>query len=150
MPVIRRVLMKIYLDTCCFNRPYDNQNQLKIELETLAKINIQKWILEEKYDLIWSYMINQENSENPFNDRKENIAEWETLATSYVPFSQDSLTKGKEIELLGIKQKDALHISCAIIGDCDYFITCDNGILNKNIDEIKVINPIDFIKMELK
>jgi len=50
--------MKIYLDTCCFNRPYDNQNQLKIELETLAKINIQKWILEEKYDLIWSYMIN--------------------------------------------------------------------------------------------
>ena len=142
--------MKIYLDTCCFNRPYDDQNQIKIELETLAKLSIQKEILEEKYDLIWSYIINYENSENPFNERKENIGEWEAIAKKYVPFSEESLAKGKEIELIGIKQKDALHIACAIIENCDYFITCDNGILNKDIDEIKVINPIDFIKLELR
>ena len=142
--------MKIYLDTCCFNRPYDDQNQLKIELETLAKLNIQKEILEEKYDLVWSYIINYENSANPFNERKENIGDWETVAKKYVPYSQEALNKGKEIESIGIKQKDALHIACAIIENCDYFITCDNGILNKNIEEIKTINPIDFIKMELK
>jgi len=142
--------MKIYLDTCCFNRPYDEKNQLKIELETLAKINIQKEILEEKYDLVWSYIINYENSENPFNDRKESISDWESVAEKYVPFSDEALAKGKEIQLLGIKLKDALHLAYAIIGNCDYFLTCDNGILNKNINEIKVINPIDFVEMELK
>jgi len=80
--------MKIYLDTCCFNRPYDDQNQIKIELETLAKLNIQKKIIEEKHDLIWSYIINYENSETPFNERKENIGEWETIAKKYVPYSE--------------------------------------------------------------
>ena len=95
-------------------------------------------------------MINYENNENPFNERKENIGEWETIAKKYVPFSGEALAKGKEIQLIGINRKDALHIACAIIENCEYFITCDNGILNKNIDEIKVINPIDFIKMELK
>ncbi|KZX15294.1 hypothetical protein [Methanobrevibacter curvatus] len=32
--------MKLYLDVCCFNRPYDDQNQPKIELETIAKLNL--------------------------------------------------------------------------------------------------------------
>ena len=29
---------KVYLDNCCYNRPYDDQTQLRIELETKAKI----------------------------------------------------------------------------------------------------------------
>lgn len=34
---------KIYLDCCCFNRPYDKQNQLRISLETQAKVDIQPY-----------------------------------------------------------------------------------------------------------
>lgn len=33
--------MKIYLENCCFNRPFDDQNQLKIKLEAEAKLHIQ-------------------------------------------------------------------------------------------------------------
>ena len=29
--------MKLYLDNCCFNRPFDDQSQLRIRLETEAK-----------------------------------------------------------------------------------------------------------------
>ncbi|KZX10756.1 type II toxin-antitoxin system VapC family toxin [Methanobrevibacter curvatus] len=47
---------------------------------------------------------------------------------------------------LGIKSKDALHIACATLSSCEYFITCDKRLLNKNINEIKVINPIDFVR----
>ena len=28
--------MKIYLDNCCFNRPFDDQTQLRIKLESEA------------------------------------------------------------------------------------------------------------------
>jgi len=31
---------RLYLDNCCFNRPFDNQKQLKIKLETEAKLFI--------------------------------------------------------------------------------------------------------------
>jgi predicted nucleic acid-binding protein len=34
--------MRLYLDNCCFNRPFDNQEQLKIKLETEAKLFIQQ------------------------------------------------------------------------------------------------------------
>ena len=30
--------MKIYLDNCCYNRPYDDQSYLSISLETQAKM----------------------------------------------------------------------------------------------------------------
>ncbi|MFO7884916.1 MAG: hypothetical protein R6U68_08850 [Desulfobacteraceae bacterium] len=33
--------MKIYLDNCCFNRPFDDQTSLRIRLETEAKLDIQ-------------------------------------------------------------------------------------------------------------
>jgi len=49
----------------------------------------------------------------------------------------------------GIRANDALHIACAIDSRCEYFITTDAGLTNKEIDGIKIINPIDFVrKME--
>jgi hypothetical protein len=33
--------MLIYLDLCCFNRPYDDQSQMRVRLETEAKLAIQ-------------------------------------------------------------------------------------------------------------
>ena len=32
--------MRIYLDNCCYNRPFDEQTQLRIRLETEAKLPI--------------------------------------------------------------------------------------------------------------
>ena len=58
--------MRIYLDNCCFNRPFDNQNQLKIHLETQAKLYIQAQIKQGIYDLVWSYILEYENQMNPF------------------------------------------------------------------------------------
>jgi predicted nucleic acid-binding protein len=49
----------------------------------------------------------------------------------------------------GIHANDALHIACAIESQCEYFITTDAGLINKEINEIQIINPIDFVrKME--
>jgi hypothetical protein len=37
-------------------------------------------------------------------------------------------------------------IACAIARGCEYFITTDKGLTNKNIVGIKIVNPIDFIR----
>ncbi len=58
--------MRIYLDNCCYNRPFDDQTQMKIHLETQAKLYIQAQIREGKYDLVWSYILDYENSKNPY------------------------------------------------------------------------------------
>ncbi len=43
--------MLIYLDTCCFNRPYDDQMQINARLETEAKLSIQEHVKRGQLDL---------------------------------------------------------------------------------------------------
>ena len=33
--------MRVYLDNCRYNRPFDNQGQLRVRLETEAKLRVQ-------------------------------------------------------------------------------------------------------------
>ena len=138
---------KVYMDNCCFNRPYDDQSQPLIRLETEAKLLMQQEIADGRLDLIWSFILHYENNDNPYIDRKRQIIVWETKAKDIVVFNDDVLSKAKEIMSFNVKIKDALHISCAIWANADYFITTDKKILNKNINGISILNPIDFLRM---
>ena len=44
--------MRIYMDLCCFNRPYDSQAQARIRIETEAKIIIQQKIKDGECELV--------------------------------------------------------------------------------------------------
>lgn len=44
--------MRVYLDMCCYNRPYDDQSQLKVAMEAQSKLHIQNLISEGKLDRI--------------------------------------------------------------------------------------------------
>lgn len=139
-------MFKIYLDTCCYNRPFDKQAQMKIRLETEAKLYIQDCIRGGMYSLCWSFALDYENAQNPFEDKRNSIAPWKKIAADYCPPSETLRARGKEIMNLGIQELDALHITCAIEKQCDYFITTDKGLLNKTVGAIKTINPIDFVR----
>ncbi|MCL2512746.1 MAG: type II toxin-antitoxin system VapC family toxin [Oscillospiraceae bacterium] len=119
---------------------------MKIRLETEAKLYIQQNTREGKYLLCWSFMLDYENGKNPYREKQNAISPWKDISEDYCPSSKSILTHGKEIMKSGIKNEDALHISCAIERNCDYFITTDKKLLNKNIEGIDIINPIDFIR----
>ena len=136
---------RIYLDNCCFNRPFDDQIQIRIRLETMAKLSIQALVRDGYCDLTWSYMLDFENSKNPYEEKRKAIKAWKDLSACYCGSSQVILTKGKSYEKLGISPADALHIACAAVSGCEYFITTDVKLLKKQIKGIKIINPIDFI-----
>ncbi len=65
--------MRIYLDNCCFNRPYDNQTYEIIRLETEAKIFVQNCIKNNEIELVWSFILDFENSANPYKQTKKRI-----------------------------------------------------------------------------
>jgi len=137
--------IKIYLDNCCFNRPYDDQNQLIIELETKAKLFIQSLIVNGKVDLVISYILELENDDNPFEIRKLAIQDFFKYAIEDVSESSELLRTAAELKKTGIKTKDALHIASAIEANCDYFISTDIRLLKYNDMRIKIINPVDFV-----
>ncbi len=140
--------MRIYLDNCCFNRPFDDQAQLRIKLEAEAKLKVQEDIRSGIHELIWSYVLDYENSKNPFRERQEQIGKWQKYAIVDVEESPALLEVANKINLMGIKELDSLHLACAVNAGSDYFLTTDDGILKKVtlIESVKVTDPIGFIK----
>ena len=140
--------MKVYLDNCVFNRPFDAQTVLSIKLETEAKLFVQQNIIQGNVDLIWSYMLDYENSFNPYREREETIEKWKKYAVLDVIVSNELLINAQELVDLGLSSKDAIHIACAIEGKANYFLTTDKGIIKKSIDIVRVncVNPVQFIE----
>jgi len=140
--------MKIYLDNCCFNRPFDDQSQIRIRIESEAKLKIQEEVRSGKFHLVWSYMLDYENNKNPFVERKAQINLWKKYAKEDIEENIEVIDFANFINQFGIQKIDSLHIACAIFAKCDYFLTTDDKILGKS-DKIKNINlndPIGFIK----
>ena len=137
--------VKVYLDNCCYNRPFDDQTQLRVSLETQAKLYVQLLIANEKLDLVWSYISEYENNNNPFETRRFSIRRFSQKAKHYVVESREILSKSNEIIKSGIKPTDALHVASAIMGNADFFLTVDDQILKYKTDEIRIINPIMFV-----
>ncbi len=141
--------MKIYLDNCMFNRPFDDQSHIRIRLETEAKLYIQDKIKAKQIDLVWSYILEFENFHNPHEERKSTIFKWKKLALIDIEESHELLNHAKNCMNLGIKSKDALHIASAIVAKAEYFLTTDDKLLSA-VNKYKIMkasNPINFIKV---
>ena len=138
--------MRVYLDNCCYNRPFDDQISAVIQLETDAKLHVQELIRSGELELCWSFVLDYENAANPFEEVRDRIGEWRNFAVADCGLSDEIAKKAAQFMRLGLKQKDASHIACAIALNADYFLTTDKKILNKPIAELAVLNPIDFIR----
>lgn len=141
--------MKIYLDNCCYNRPYDDQTYTSIYLESQAKLYIQDMIRTGQLELISSYILDFENSENPFEMRRKTISDFTNRHSSIYVSDNVKLQieqKAADIEKTGIKHKDACHVASAIIAGADYFLSTDYRLLKYKTDEIKMMNPTEFVK----
>ena len=139
--------LKIYLDNCCFNRPYDDQSQLRVELETKAKLFVQDLISQSKVDLVWSYVLDFENSRNNFSQKRRAIQKWRRFSVLDVEESAKILELANTIQKTGIKNVDSLHLACAIAAKCDYFLSVDHRVLKYPTDVISLCNPVNFLKV---
>ena len=113
------------MDNCSFNRPYDDQSQLKIELETKAKLRIQEMIVGGELELAVSYILEFENDDNPFPERKTAIEDFFRFAALNLDETLEILNIAEEARKTGLKTKDSLHVACAIVAKCDYLVTTD-------------------------
>ena len=142
--------IKIYLDNCCYNRPFDDLSQEKVRNEAAATVFIQSLIECNSLALYYSYMSLYEINDNPFTSHREHIYRFvKEYASVYI--SSERINEMEELSSqimhTGIKNKDAVHLACSIFAECDYFITTDNRVLNYRTDQIIIVNPIDFVEI---
>ena len=139
--------MRVYLDNCCYNRPFDEQVQLRIRLETEAKLHVQDLMHLRVVEYAWSDVLDYEVGNSPYQDQIADIMRWKLWATIDIPLDYVLINRGAQIMTSGVKQMDALHLACAEAAGCDWFLTTDGGILKKirTLGNLRIANPIDFI-----
>ena len=108
--------MRIYLDNCCYNRPYDDQEFVSIHLETLAKLHIQDQIRNNVYELATSDMLYYEVSQIPHAMHrliiKKFIQEYSAVHAGIQNLEEiEEIVHG--VMETGIKYKDAFHVASA-------------------------------------
>ncbi len=147
--------MKIYLDNCIYNRPFDYQGQERIALETNAFIYILENIEKGFYTVVISEASVYENNKSLDEQRKIRVASYFQLAKEFVVSDGSDIERVKSLKGLGFSDIDALHIVLAEKSKADYFITCDDGIIslykkNRDLIKTKIIGLIEFIGLEVK
>ena len=141
--------MRVYLDNCSYNRPYDDQAQMRIHLETQAKLHIQDMIRRKQIELVTSYVLDFENSNNRSIQKKMAIEKFMNDYAAFYVSNKNEEHIAKLAALImgtGIKEKDAYHVACAVMAECDYFITTDDRLLKYQSEKIKLVTPGEFIR----
>ncbi|MCU0858643.1 MAG: PIN domain-containing protein [Pontiellaceae bacterium] len=145
--------MRVYLDNCCFNRPFDDQVLLSVRLETEAKLFVQELVAAGTLALGWSYILDLENAANPCEERRTEIQRWEKLADRFAVETPEVLQCMHKGVAESLKPLDALHVACAKATECEVFLTVDKGILRKSgiFPDIRIMSPVEFVmKWEAK
>ena len=139
--------MKIYLDTSVYNRPFDDQTQPRIWLETLALALVLQLVEAGEAVLINSTVLEFENSRNPVSLRQDWMSRCLEQATDYQRVDESIRERAEILEKHGLKAIDSLHVACAESAGADYFLTCDDRLLKKQKHiTVSSMNPLDFVQ----
>ena len=140
----------IYLDVCCLSRPFDDQTQERIHLESEAVIAILKYVRSGKWDLFSSDFVNMEISIIPDVDRRRKVQYLSKIAHRIIEVDEGIIIRQAVLEKFGFKPLDAFHIAAAEKGEVDVLLTTDDELMkqyrrNKKAIKIRMENPAQFM-----
>jgi predicted nucleic acid-binding protein len=135
--------MNIYLDTSALNRIFDDQSQPRIFLEASAMLLVFGLIEKRIISIVSSDVLVYENSRNPYAERQIFVTSVLRNARVIQTLNDSLAKRAQEIEVMGIKGLDALHLACAERLKVDYFVTCDDRMIKKYTGTIIVVNPVE-------
>lgn len=145
--------VKVYLDLCVYNRPFDDQTQPRIMMESLGVVTIMALISGKQIHSIHSFVLDYENRKNPKPENRSFIENLLAESSGFVYLNESITRRAFELERNGIMGMDAFHVACAEEARADYFVSCDDVLvrkLNKMADlKIRAVGLLEFISREV-
>ncbi|MBI3189595.1 MAG: hypothetical protein HYZ33_02995 [Ignavibacteriales bacterium] len=143
----------IYLDYNCFQRSFDDQHQVKIQLEAVACKEIFAKAERNEVLLVWSLMHEDENTLCPFSERKFEVERLAKLCKKKIEYDETLLVVSTKYQkLAGLSSKDAVHVACASKAKSQYLLTCDEELIRKSKRlkfELEIMNPVEYIRKKV-
>ena len=142
---------KIYLDTCCLSRLLDPPTQIRLIEEAQAIRRILIHFLRAHWSWISSKIVVDEVEQTPDLGKRIQVETWLNLAHQIVIVGAREISRGRQLESLGFKKQDALHIACAESSKADIFLTTDDRLLRRAQRYqtrlyIRVENPVTWLE----
>lgn len=141
--------MRIYLDVCCLKRPFDDQSQPRIAVETAAIIATLVAAERGEHDLLRSAAHYSENAADPDPERCAAMAEWLAAGPPPQAATDAVRTRFRQCRAAGLGQMDALHLAWAVELQADVLLTTDDRFAArasrlKDTVPVRVVNPAAF------
>ena len=121
--------MKLYMDMCALKRPFDDQSQGRISMETHAVIRILHAHRHGHVQLCNSAALEMENAANPDAVRRGRVGVLLREFGRRRRATPGVLDRALDLRRRGVKDIDALHVASAEHQGADYFVTVDESIL---------------------
>ena len=140
--------MRIYMDVCCYNRPFDDFSQDRVHLEAEAVLSIISRCEKHEWTLLASGIIDYELSKLSDTDRYEQVQELYSAAKERVKLTEQAETRAANFLQNGLKPFDGLHLALAETAGADIFLTTDDRFLKTAFKmnlSIKTANPVTWL-----
>ena len=142
--------MRIYLDVCCLNRPFDDQTIDRNYMESRAISIILTRMEDGEWKWISSEVVNYEINKTPDTQRIQSIKQLTGKPDEYVCITRKIIDRAKVIERLGFEPFDAMHIACAEHARADVLLTTDDKLIRKSQQtmelDVRISNPLSWLR----
>ena len=140
--------MIIYLDNCCYNRPFDDQTQERIHLESETILTILKMAQMKKVIIVGSEILELEINRMLDEHKKRKVLDLYKVADMRILYTDKIKKRSEEIiSVSKIRTFDSLHIASAEEANADVLLTTDDKFekMSEKLDlKIRVLNPLKF------
>ncbi|MDA1050725.1 MAG: PIN domain-containing protein [Planctomycetota bacterium] len=143
--------MKIYLDVSRLNRPFDDQNQSRIRVETTAVTLIFERVDAGLWQQVSSEMAVIEIDAISDTDRRNRVRMLLPESTSIMKLNKATFDRAEVLGRIGFRPADAVHVAAAERAKADVLLSCDDRLCRlakrrKNDLQVQVANPVDWLK----
>jgi predicted nucleic acid-binding protein len=146
--------MRIYFDSCCLQRPLDDQTQPRIRVESEAVLALLNVIQSGGIILLNSEALEYEMRRIPDEMRRNEIIAVLALAEERLELTEATVALAESLEKKGIDPMDAVHLAFASVAKADFFTSCDDKLLKKaqTMEKLdcKIISVLNLISEVIK
>jgi predicted nucleic acid-binding protein len=144
--------VKIYLDACCWCRPFDDQMQSRVRLEAEAVLSIIANGRAGGFVLAGSEAIEFELSGITDADKFKKICSLYSATSERLLYTGETRTRALLFQQQGIKTLDSLHLALAEEYRQDILLTTDDAFIaaaERSGIGVPVANPVTWLMKEI-
>jgi predicted nucleic acid-binding protein len=143
--------MKIYLNVSCLNRPFDDQRQVRIRLESEAVALILERADQGRWAHVSSEMAVIEIDAIPDAARRARVRLLPPQKSRVHKLGEAAFRRAAELERFGFRPADAVHLAAAEDWSADVLLSCDDRLCRlakrrRRQLRVDVANPLEWLK----